>query len=229
MEELIDWSRRHEAETRERIVAKYYDYTLGLAKRMSAKLPAHVDRDAMVSAALFGLLNAINTFDGGVKANFRTYAAFRIRGAMCDALRSDDHLSRTVRKLVTKRIDVVRRLTQTFGRPPTAEEIMAETGWTQEQFRHSLSNQPANIEVVDMAPKKVKQKHNLASEHSDRFREYTRGIDMDGQTLLYLYYYKNTTMKLIGAVLGLSESRVSQMHSQLIKEFQERGKERFMA
>lgn len=229
MEELIDWNRRHEADMQDRIVAQYYDYTLHIARRRIAKLPAHVDPDAMVSAALFGLLNAINAFDGGVKAKFRTYAAFRIRGAMCDALRSYDHLSRTDRKLVTKRHDVVGQLTQAFGRPPTDEEIVAETGWTQEQFRHSLSRQPANIEDVILVPKNVKQTHKLAIERSDRFREYARGIDMDGQTLLYLYYYKNATMKMIGDVLGISESRVSQMHTQLIKEFQERGKERFTA
>lgn len=227
MEELIDWSRRHEAETRDRIVAKYYDYTLDLADRMRAKLPAHADRDAMVSAALVGLLNAITGFDGGVKSNFKTYASYRIRGAMRDALRSADHLSRTDRKLVLKRKDAVHRLTQALGRPPTDEEIRSETGWTLPQLRHSASIQPSNIDDVFITPRVTATK--LAIEQSDQFRAFARGIDLDGQTLLYLYYYKNASMKSIGAVLGVSESRVSQMHSQLIKEFQSRGKERCLA
>lgn len=227
--EEIDWSRRHEAAIRDRIVATYYGYTLGLAKRQIKKLSANVDRESMFSAALQGLLGAIDSFDGGIKATFKTFAGHRIRGSMLDALRGDDHLTRTDRKLVKKRIEVASRLAQSLSRVPTAEEIMAEGGWDAEQYRRSLTKQPCNLEtaIVHCPPKTPPTK--LSIEHSEHFRDFTRGIDMDGQTLLYLYYYKSATMREIGSALGLSESRVSQMHSQLIETFQTLGKERFFA
>lgn len=226
----IDWTMRHEADMRDRIVATYYGYTVGLAKRQIKKLPTNADRESMISAALDGLLMAIDSFDGGVKAKFKTFAGHRIRGAMIDALRRDDHLARTDRNLVKKRIEVVTRLTQSLGRYPTSEEIMAEAGWDDEQYRHSLTQLPCKLDEMTPVPcVRNSRPIKLPIEQSEHFRDFTRGIDMDSQTLLYLYYYKNATMKLIGTALGLSESRVSQMHSQLIENFQALGKERFLA
>ena len=230
MEDEIDWSRRHEADMLDLIVKTYHDFTINLAKRKCKRLPACADKDAMVSAATAGLLQAIRKFDGGDKANFKTFATHRIRGAMCDALRNADNLGRLDRNLVKDRAIVTEELTKELGRPPTGEEIIAKTGWTEKQYLRSIKNgKPGDIENKQIAIKTETKQIKLPIEQSERFREFARGVDMDGQTLLYLYYYKGVTMSQIGQVLGLSESRISQKHSELLKEFQHRGKEHFVA
>lgn len=230
MDDEIDWSRRHEADMLDKIVNTYRGFTINLAKRKSKKLPSCVDLDTMISAAMTGLLNAIDKFDGGDKANFMTFATHRIRGAMCDALRNADNLGRIDRNLVKRRSAATEELTKELGRPPTGEEILAKTGWTQKQYLRSMRNgKSADIADKQIAIKSDTKRIKLPIEDSERFRQFARGIDMDGQTLLYLYYYKGTPMAVIAQALGVSKSRVSQKHDELLKEFERRGKEHFLA
>lgn len=229
MDDEIDWSRRHEAETRTRIVDTYYEFMIRLVIRKISKLPACVDHDAMLSAASLGLLSAVDTFDGE-KAGFKTHARYRIIGAMCDALRNADTLGRRDRNLVKQRAKITEQLTKALGRPPTAEEIRAKAEWTGEEYRRSLQNgKPSDIADKQIAIKSDTKRIKLPIEDSERFRQFARGIDMDGQTLLYLYYYKGTPMAVIAEALGVSKSRVSQKHDELLKEFERRGKEHFLA
>lgn len=227
MEDGIDWSRRHEAETRARIVDTYYQFMIRLVNRKIRKLPACADHDAMLSAASLGLLAAIDTFDG-TKAAFKTHAQYRIIGAMCDSLRNLDTLGRNDRALVKKRAMVTEQLTKALDRPPTAEEIIAKMGWTEKQYRRSLQHgKPSDITDKQIAIKSKTKQAKLPIEDSDRFRELTRGIHLDGQTMLYLYYYKGATVIQIADVLGVSKAWVSQMHAELLKEFERRGKKHF--
>jgi RNA polymerase sigma factor for flagellar operon FliA len=227
MDDGIDWSRRHEAKTRARIVDSYYEFMIRLVKRKIRKLPACCDQDAMLSAASLGLLAAIDTFDGD-KAAFKTHAHYRIIGAMCDALRNSDTLGRNDRSLVKKRAMATEQLTKALDRPPTAEEIMAKMGWTEKQYRRSLQlGKPSDIADKQIATKSTTKQVRLLIEDSERFREFTRGISMDGQTILYLYYFKQASMIQIAEVLGVSKARVSQMHGELLKELKAKGKEHF--
>ena len=102
-EREVDWSKRNEPAMRDRIVAQYFDFAIAMARRKLKKLPSSVDPHGIESAALDGLLYSIERFDVTKGMAFTTFASYRIRGAILDSLRKDDHLSRTSRSVSTKR------------------------------------------------------------------------------------------------------------------------------
>lgn len=231
----IDWSKRHDRSMQAIIVDRYYDYTMGIAERVFSTLPTSIDHDALRSAAWDGLLRAIERFDEGHNANFKTYAAIRIRGAMLDSLRNTDQMPRSMRNLQKRRKRAYELLSQRLGRRPTQDEIMAEARITLEQYRLSVvaansGNSAAygDNETTANANRLTTVMDTMAAPMQDldidqgTFREFLKGIDLDGQTILYLYYYRRSTMATIAAAMSLSESRVSQIHSQLLSQLRER-------
>jgi RNA polymerase sigma factor for flagellar operon FliA len=203
------------------------------AERVHSKLPNEVDVDDLVSAGIFGLMDAIEAFDVRRGVKFETYCAPRIRGAILDELRSMDWVPRLVRSR-THKVDVAsRQLEMQLGRTPTRDEIARHMKVSPAEFEKMARDADA-VGVVSLS-RKCFESDSSRDVHEidvledkrvvDPVRELqrkdlkdliTRGLSRAERLIIILYYFEEMTMKEIGATLDLSESRVSQMHSSII-------------
>lgn len=208
------------------------------AERIGAKLPDEIDNDDLVSAGIFGLLDAIDSYDLERGVKFETYCAPRIRGAILDELRNMDWVPRLVRSRASKLDRVSRELESTLGRAPTKPELAQQmklppgefeklmrdaTAVTQVSLSRKYSETDSSKEVCEIDVLEDKRGRNPVSElqRRDLKEMVTRGLTRAERLILILYYYEEMTMKEIGATLDLSESRVSQMHSAILKRLKE--------
>jgi len=208
------------------------------AERIGAKLPDEVENDDLISAGIFGLMDAINAFDLERGVKFETYCAPRIRGAILDELRSMDWVPRLVRSRASKLERVSRELESTLGRTPTEMEISRRlnlpsgefekllrdaTAVTQVSLSRKYSETDSNKEVLEIDVIEDKRGRDPVTEiqKKDLKDLITRGLTRAERLILILYYYEEMTMKEIGATLDLSESRVSQMHSSILKRLKD--------
>jgi RNA polymerase sigma factor for flagellar operon FliA len=203
------------------------------AERIGAKLPNEVDHDDLVSAGIFGLMDAIDAFDVKRGVKFETYCAPRIRGAILDELRSMDWVPRLVRNRAHKLEQLARQLESTLGRPASAAELAECLDMPREQYDKLVRNATAvaqislsrkysetdsNKEVCEIDVIQDKRGSDPVTEiqKKDVKALITRGLTRAERLILILYYYEEMTMKEIGMTLDLSESRVSQMHSSIL-------------
>jgi RNA polymerase sigma factor for flagellar operon FliA len=203
------------------------------AERIAAKLPDEVDYEDLASAGVFGLMDAIDSFDLTRGVKFETYCAPRIRGAMLDELRSMDWVPRLVRTRAHKLERVSRELRSMLGREPMECEIAERLKMQRAEFLRLLRDATAvsqvslsrkygetdsNREVceIDVIEDKRGRDPLVEIQKKDLKALITRGLNRAERLILILYYYEEMTMKEIGATLDLSESRVSQMHSSIL-------------
>lgn len=208
------------------------------AERISAKLPDEIDQDDLISAGIFGLMDAIEAYDLERGVKFETYCAPRIRGAILDELRSMDWVPRLVRSRATKLEHIARKLESILGRAPAEAEIAERlslsrvdfeklvrdaTAVTQISLSRKYSETDSNKEVCEIDVIEDKRGQNPISEvqKKDLKALITRGLTRAERLILILYYYEEMTMKEIGMTLDLSESRVSQMHSSILIRLKE--------
>ncbi|UCC28953.1 MAG: FliA/WhiG family RNA polymerase sigma factor [Phycisphaerales bacterium] len=208
------------------------------AERISAKLPDEIDQDDLISAGIFGLMDAIEAYDLDRGVKFETYCAPRIRGAILDELRSMDWVPRLVRSRATKLEHIARQLESILGRAPAEAEIAERlslsrvdfeklvrdaTAVTQISLSRKYSETDSNKEVCEIDVIEDKRGQNPISEvqKKDLKALITRGLTRAERLILILYYYEEMTMKEIGMTLDLSESRVSQMHSSILIRLKE--------
>ncbi len=230
------WRRyRREAskELRNQLIEHYLPLVKYNAERICAKLPDEVELDDLMSAGIFGLMDAIDAFDLKRGVKFETYSATRIRGAILDELRNMDWVPRLVRSRAHKLEAVSRELEAELGRTPSQEEIGKRMGMSREEFDRLLRDATAvtqvslnrkyfetdsqkDIREIDVLEDKsgVDPLHEVQSRDLKEF--VTRGLTRAERLIVVLYYYEEMTMKEIGATLDLSESRVSQMHSSIL-------------
>jgi RNA polymerase sigma factor FliA len=206
-----------------------------IAQRISLKLPTHVELNDLVSAGILGLLNAIERFDPTRQIKFRTYAELRIKGAILDSLRNLDWAPRSLRKKCKDLKNAYRELDQRFGRPATDTEVCEEMGIPLNEFyelaakvrnlnmssfrelsrRDDDRNSQPLLDVPDAScqdPFFVFQKseiQNILSATIDALPQKERLV-------ITLYYFEELTMKEIGKILAVNESRVSQLHTKAI-------------
>jgi RNA polymerase sigma factor FliA len=203
------------------------------AERLYTRLPDEVDVEDLMSAGLFGLMDAIDSFDLSRQVKFETFSAPRIRGAILDELRAMDWVPRLVRSR-THKVDQARmRLEMELGRTPSTEEISERLGITGEDLKKvlkdgsavsvtSLSRQryhsDSSREVREIDVIEDERQSNPLSEiqRRDLKELLTKGLSRAERLIVVLYYYEEMTMKEIGMTLDLSESRVSQMHSSIL-------------
>lgn len=227
------YKRTGDLEVRNILMEQYLPLVKYNAERIGAKLPDEVEGDDLVSAGIFGLMDAIESFDLDRGVKFETYCAPRIRGAILDELRSLDWVPRLVRSRSHKVDRVWRELEFNLGRAPTERE-MAErmkmpipefvkllkeaTAVTQTSLSRKYGETDSHKEVSEIDVIEDKRGHSPLMEVQRRdLRELmTRGLTRAERLILILYYYEEMTMKEIGVTLDLSESRVSQMHSAII-------------
>ena len=203
------------------------------AERIYARLPDEVDIEDLMSAGLFGLMDAIDAFDLGRGVKFETYCAPRIRGAILDELRSMDWVPRLVRHRTAKVDQARTSLTAQLGRVPTSEEIAQRLGVDAEEYRKLERDSSAvglvslnrrcrqsdgsrELREIDVINDETQSDPLSETQRRDLRDLVTKGLSRAERLIVVLYYYEQMTMKEIGATLDLSESRVSQMHSSIL-------------
>jgi RNA polymerase sigma factor for flagellar operon FliA len=203
------------------------------AERLWAKLPDEVEVDDLISAGIFGLMDAINAFDPARGVKFETYCAPRIRGAILDELRSMDWVPRLVRSRAHKLNDALSSLEGQLGRTPTEQELAKKLKLPLKEF-HRLRRDAQAVGLVSLSRKWFETDSNKdvreidvledkrsddpfrAAQRRDVKELITRGLSRAERLIVILYYFEEMTMKEIGETLDLSESRVSQMHSAIL-------------
>lgn len=237
--EHIDWSRKDEPEMRARIVKEYYSFAVAMARRKVKKLPSSVDGHSLEAAAVDALIKSIDRFKPQRGYAFLTYVSHRIRGAMLDALRNADHLSRTARSIERRYHASEESLSHQLSRSPTTDEVLADAGLDSEQMTRVVGHsQDIDSEYSRGHETGKSSRHDRTRSRksdpdtelfrSEAFRHLARGLDMEEQTILYLYYYRQATMKTIGVAMGISESRVCQIHSTVLLRIRRLGKDRLL-
>ena len=203
-----------------------------LAHQMKAKLPPSVEVDDLVQAGMMGLLDAINRYEENHGAQFETYAVLRIRGAMLDELRSSDWMPRSTRANMRKVESAMAALQQQLGRPPSESEVakslklsladyqdlLGDSGGHQLVYYEDFHDEDGSEGFLDRYA--VDDDDPLKSLLDTDFRQtVVDAIDAlppREKMLMGLYYEEELNLKEIGAVMGVSESRVSQLHTQAV-------------
>jgi RNA polymerase sigma factor FliA len=224
-------------------VVAYSPLVKYVAGRMSSGLPAHVEEADLISYGLLGLIDAIERFDLEREIKFETYAIARIKGAIVDELRAQDWVPRSVRARARDIERVHRRLEHELQRTPTDEEMSEALGLTVEEFhdwllRISQSTVVALDElwtVADASGDQVSLLDTLqdpkagdplkilaASELRERLAAAILALPERERLVIALYYYENLTLREIGEVLTVTESRVSQLHTQAVLRLRSR-------
>jgi RNA polymerase sigma factor for flagellar operon FliA len=218
---------------RNRIIENFLPIVKYTAERVHAKLPDEVDVDDLISAGIFGLVDAVNAFDPTRGVKFETYCAPRIRGAILDELRSMDWVPRLVRSRAHKLKGAVQRLEAELGRRPTDKELAKALKLSMKDFRKlqrdahavglvSLSRKwfetdsNKDVREIDVLEDKRSDDPFRAVQRKDIKDLVTRGLSRAERLIVILYYFEEMTMREIGETLDLSESRVSQMHSAIL-------------
>jgi len=218
---------------RNKLIERYLPLVRYNAERVWAKLPEGVDLNDLMSAGVFGLMDAIDAFDLDRGVKFETYCVPRIRGAMLDELRTMDWVPRLVRSKASKLENARKKAEAEVGRPPTDGEIAKKMELSAEEF-DKLKNEANAVNLVSLnkkwyetdSYKDVREIDVLEDgkgedptesiQRRDLMKLVTKGLNRNERLIIILYYYEELTMKEIGNTLGLSESRVSQMHSSIV-------------
>ncbi|MDX5376100.1 MAG: RNA polymerase sigma factor FliA [Halomonas sp.] len=217
------------------LLEEYLPLVRRQALSMQVRLPSSIELDDLIQAGTVGLLEAMGRFDAGQGASFATFASQRIRGAMLDELRSRDWLPRSVRRNARAVDEAVRRLEQTLGRPAEETEIAAELDMDLEEYRQLLSDTNSGhllpfealmaegIEPgIEDASIDTPYRMLIDEEKRQQLAEGIEALPEREKLLMALYYQEELNLKEIGVVLGVTESRVCQLHSQAVSRLRAR-------
>ncbi len=217
----------------ERVLLEHLPIVRFHARRIHEKLPQHVDIEDLVSAGVVGLMDAFAKFDPDKKVQFRSYAQFRIRGAILDSLRTLDWSPRELRRKGRAVEESIRVLTARTGRVPGEAEIASEMGLTLEQYQQLLGelkgleigtlhverNEDSGEEELAYIPGRPEEDplfQCLRGEMEERLADAIRNLPERERLVMTLYYFEEMTMREIGLALGVVESRVSQVHASAV-------------
>ena len=218
------------------LIMEYSPLIKYIAHRLAMRLPPNIEIDDLISAGVIGLIDAIEKFNPDKDTQFKTYAEIRVRGAMLDELRAQDWVPRSVRQKATAISAAYAKLEQALGRPADDDEVATALGVSMEEF-HDLLQKASGTPILSiedlggvskdgekrdlmevLAGTKETDPETLA--RLDEIRAIiARAIDElpeKERLLVSLYYYEELTMKEIGEVLGITESRVSQIHTKCV-------------
>ncbi|MCW3005797.1 MAG: polymerase, sigma 28 subunit, FliA/WhiG [Solirubrobacterales bacterium] len=245
--ELRDLWRRYKSSgdgrARERLVVAYSPLVKYVSGRMASGLPAHVEEADLISYGLVGLISAIERFDLDREIKFETYAITRIKGAIIDELRSLDWVPRSVRARARDIERANAKLEHRLQRAPTDEEMSLELEMTVDEFQEALlqisNSSVAALDelwtVSDASGDQVSLLDTLqdpgapdpaqimdATEMKDRVADAISRLPEREKLVVALYYYENLTLREIGEVLGVTESRISQLHTKAVLRLRSR-------
>jgi RNA polymerase sigma factor for flagellar operon FliA len=217
--------------TREEVVHKYLHLVKYVAGRMSMHLPSSVDINDLINDGVFGLMDAIEKYDGSRSVKFETYAVTRINGAILDALRLLDWVPRTVRQRARELERAHEELEARLGHAPTNEELAKYLDVSPEELDRVVKHARGTtlVSLEEMLPNQSGEGFALADTLQDEGSDVARGVEQDElraelvrsveslppqeRVVIQLYYFEGQRLREIKTVLGVSESRVSQIHS----------------
>ncbi|MCF8061410.1 MAG: FliA/WhiG family RNA polymerase sigma factor [Deltaproteobacteria bacterium] len=222
---------------RERLILQYAPLVKTIAGRLGMRLPQHVSQDDLVSAGIMGLLDAVDKFNEDKGVAFKSYAEFRIRGAMLDELRAMDWVPRSVRRNARRLEAAFAKVENESMRPATDEEVARELGIDMEAY-YGLLEETRGISVIseddlgrilpaggadhsprrapaELVPDNPSDSLDL-TEIRDVIAEAIEKLPKNERTVVSLYYYEELTMKEIGDVMDYTESRISQLHTKAV-------------
>lgn len=216
------------------LLTQYMPLVRRQALTLQVRLPASIELDDLIQAGMVGLLEALGRFDAAQGATFATFASQRIRGAMMDELRTRDWLPRSVRRSARAVDDAVRRLEQRFGRPPEEGEVARELEMPLNEYQQLLNDTnsgqllPFEELVADGGEPAGEDAGNrlfdqlLDAQQRQTLIEAIEALPEREKLLMALYYQEEMNLKEVGVVLGVTESRVSQLHSQAVSRLRAR-------
>jgi RNA polymerase sigma factor for flagellar operon FliA len=219
----------------ERVLLEHLPIVRFLARRIHERLPQHVDIEDLVSAGVVGLMDAFSKFDPGKKVQFRSYAQFRIRGAILDSLRTLDWSPRELRRKgrAIEEAIAIRQVTARLGRAPGENEVAAEMGLGLDEYQQLLGdlkglevgtlhlerNEDSGEEELAYVPGRPEEDplfQCLRGELEGRLTDAISNLPDRERLVMTLYYYEEMTMREIGLALGVVESRISQVHASAV-------------
>jgi len=233
----LEYRRTGDQKLRDRLILTYAPLVKYVAGRLGSGLPAHVDEGDLVSYGLLGLIGAIERYDPARDVKFETYAMSRIKGQIIDELRSMDWVPRSVRARARHIERAIAELEARLGRAPTDEEIAKKLGITEEELEESLSeigrssiaaldelwtvsgstgDQVALIDTIEDESAPDPQGNLSVTEQKEALADAIARLPEREKLVVTLYYYEELTLREIGEVLGVTESRVSQLHTKAI-------------
>jgi RNA polymerase sigma factor for flagellar operon FliA len=240
--ELRELWRRYKVEgdesARERLVVAYSPLVKFIAGRMASGLPAHVDEADLISYGLLGLIGAIERFDLDREIKFETFAVARVKGSIIDELRSLDWVPRSVRARARAIEEAHAELESKLGRPPRDEEMAERLEMSVEELDDALleianssvlalddlwtfadpegGSQVSVLDTIQDPSSADPEAEAQTSELKDRLADAIESLPERERLVIALYYYEHLTLREIGEVLGVTESRVSQLHTKAV-------------
>ena len=222
--------------TRDQLILEYSPLIKYIAQKIAARLPANIELDDLISSGVIGLMDAMQKYDASRDNKFKTYAEFRIRGAILDELRAQDWVPRSVREKAKILERCFSKIEHQKGRHATDEEVCLELGITQAEY-HELLNQVRSVSLLSYDDLSHFSKADKRALHGatdaggksptpfnevnlaylkKMIAETIQDLPEKQRLVLSLYYYEDLNLKEIGKVLDVTESRVSQLHTQAI-------------
>jgi RNA polymerase sigma factor FliA len=219
------------------LIKQYLPIVRRHALSMQVKLPASIELDDLIQAGVIGLIEAMGRFDTEVGASFETFASRRIRGSMIDELRTRDWMPRSVRRKAREMAATIRSLEQALGRPPSETEIAGSLDMDIGEYRQLLNdtNSGQLLPLDDLISKGREPEFDddgaeadgpydslLDNQQRGNLINAIENLPDREKLLMTLYYQEEMNLKEIGVIMGVTESRVCQLHSQAISRL--RGK-----
>jgi RNA polymerase sigma factor for flagellar operon FliA len=221
---------------RDQLIIQYAPWVKFIALRMATKLPAHVQAEDLISAGIIGLIDALDKFNPEREVQFKTYAQIRIQGAMKDELRALDWASRSMRQKVKRLEQAYATLEQEFGRPASSEEVANSLGLNRDEFEEMLDEVKGtslvSLEELGQGPASEDRSNLMEALLTRQDQDPLEVLNLQDlkkaltlaiaelpekeRLVLSLYYFEELTMKEVGRVLNLTESRISQLHTQTV-------------
>jgi RNA polymerase sigma factor for flagellar operon FliA len=229
----VEYKKTRDPAVREYFIKQYAPLVKYVAGKVAVGMPSNVEFDDLVGFGVFGLLDAIDKFDPDKNVKFKTYAVTRIRGSIFDELRSIDWVPRSVRQKTREIEETIVRLESRLGRTASDSEIADSLGVSDSEFHQTLfkisgtsimslndvwysGDDSERISIGDSIESPVSMNPDVIVEREEIKRVIVEAINElpeKEKMVLVLYYYEDLTLKEIGQVLNVTESRVSQLHT----------------
>ena len=232
-ENLFKEYRRIDPSQKEDLILQFAPLIKLIVNRIALRLPPHVDSEDLINSGVIGLMDAIEKYDPTKNTSFKTYAEFRIKGAILDELRTLDWFPRSIRQKVNRLESAYANLERQLGRAATDEEVAAALNVDLDEF-YEILGQASAVSIVSLydtgreggEERSLLECINSGEDDPARLLESQEICEIVGQAIerlpekerivVSLYYYDELTMKEIGQVLSLTESRVSQIHTKAV-------------
>ncbi len=230
------YAKSKDKSIKDQLIVEYVDLVKIIAGRLYTNYGKTVEFDDLVSYGIFGLIDAIEKFDPTKNVKFETYAYIRVRGAIIDQLRNLDWIPRSVRQKHKKLEDIYKIIENEFGRSANDEEVAERLGVTMDALNGILSEihsftvvsleekvlNNANFSIIDDDINSEPQIYFEQEELKNTLIDMVQNLPERERKIITLYYYSELTYKEISTILGVSESRISQLHTKAVMKL--RGK-----